>query len=142
MAVFPSVAWFEAVRKIYNGDDKYHGGGAGACNCVMAIKSGSNVIQLVFEGRDCTQALEIASPDAADLDFYLEMEPSAWRAMVENIKENGHASLDQTLNTLDLDAETSICKGADQYRADLFFRYNQTFQNFFDASSRIDTTFA
>jgi hypothetical protein len=28
----------------------------------------------------------------------------------------------------------------DQYRQDLFYRYNQNFQDFFDASSRIDTT--
>ena len=28
----------------------------------------------------------------------------------------------------------------DQYRQDLFFRYNQTFQFFFDASARIETT--
>lgn len=142
MAVFPSVDWFEAVRKVFNEDDRYHGGGAGACNCQMAIKSGATTIQLTFEGRDCISAQQITGPEAADLDFYLEMEPQAWRTMLENIREFGHASLDQTLNTLDLDRDNGICRGEDQYRADLFFRYNQTFQNFFDASARVETTFS
>ena len=30
----------------------------------------------------------------------------------------------------------------DQYRQDLFYRYNQNFQDFFDASARVKTTFA
>ena len=29
----------------------------------------------------------------------------------------------------------------DQYRQDFFYRFNQTFQYFFDASARIDTEF-
>ncbi len=29
----------------------------------------------------------------------------------------------------------------DQYRQDMFFRYNQTFQYFFDQSARVETEF-
>jgi hypothetical protein len=62
--------------------------------------------------------------------------------MLENIREHGQAALDYTLNTLDLDRIEGLCRGEDQFRADLFFRYNQTFQNFFDASHQVETTFS
>ena len=63
--------------------------------------------------------------------------------MIENIKDNGHADLRHTLNTIDLEAEDGLARSHhdDQYREDLFFRYNQTLQYFFDGSSRIDTRF-
>ena len=32
----------------------------------------------------------------------------------------------------------SVC---DQYRQDMFFRYNQTFQYFFEQSARVETEF-
>ncbi len=142
MPVFPSVAWFDAVREVFNRDERYPGGGAGDCNAEIGLKIGTEAFQLSFEGPDCTRAENIDEMKLAELDFYLEMEPEAWRSMLENIKVYGHASLDHTLNTLDLDREDGLCRGEDQYRADLFFRYNQTFQNFFDASHQIETTFS
>ena len=52
-------------------------------------------------------------------------------------------TLSYTLNTLDLDREEGLSTSVhgDQYREDLFFRYNQTLQFFFDASARIKTAF-
>lgn len=141
MPAFPSVAWFDAVREVFNRDEQYHGGGAGACDAVIGIKVGDEIFRLTFEGRDCVAADNIDALQLDALDFYLDMEPEAWQAMIENIKVYGHASLDYTLNTLDLDRDDGLCKGADQFKADLFFRYNQTFQNFFDASTQIETTF-
>ena len=49
-----------------------------------------------------------------------------------------------SLNSLDLNkSPDSIAHSLneDGYRLDFFFRYNQTFQYFFDASSRIQTQF-
>ena len=67
-----------------------------------------------------------------------------WQDMVRDIAENGSASLHYTLNTLDLNRPDGLALSVhgDQYREDLFFRYNQTFQFFFDASARVKTTFA
>ena len=144
MPAFPSVEWFNAVRDVFNRDEQYHGGGAGACNAEVGIKVGDALFQLSFEGRDCAGATTIESAQLRELDFYLDMEPAAWQAMIENIKTYGHASLDYTLNTLDLDRDAGLCQSAtgDQYRADMFFRFNQTFQNYFDASTHIDTSFS
>lgn len=144
MAVFPSVEWFDEVRHVFNANEEFHGAGGGACDTTFGVKVGDRIFQLVMEGLECTSASEISEGELPNLDFYLEMDPDEWETMIENIKENDGADLDWTLNTLDLDRDERIAKSAtgDQYREDLFFRYNQTLQFFFDASARIDTEFA
>jgi hypothetical protein len=143
-APFPSVDWFEAVRQIYNGDPRYHGGGAGRCDCRAAAKIGRRSFLIAFEGADCAEVGEIDDAALEDVDFYLEMPPSDWQAMIADIAEHDGASLHFTLNSLDLEREGGLARSVhgDQYREDLFFRYNQTFQYFFDASARVVTVFA
>jgi hypothetical protein len=143
VAKFPSEAWFEEVRKVYNGDDRYRGGGAGACNCRAAAKVGEDAYLIVFEGAECAQTRRIGQDELADVDFYLEMPAERWNAMIQDIAGHGGASLHYTLNTLDLDSDDGISRSVhgDQYREDLFFRYNQTFQYFFDASAEVPSTF-
>jgi hypothetical protein len=143
MTAFPSVQWFDTVREIFNVDDRFRGGGGGMCNALVGFRVGARTFLVTFEGNECTRADEVTERDLDAADFYLEMEPERWREMIENIKTFGHADLHHTLNTLDLDREGGISRSAhgDQYREDLFFRYNQTFQYFFDASARIDTRF-
>tara|TARA_B100000676_G_scaffold305721_1_gene360507 strand:+ start:95 stop:526 length:432 start_codon:yes stop_codon:yes gene_type:complete len=140
---FPSVDWFDAVRDVFNNDEAYHGAGGGACDTRFGIVVGKQYFRIVMEGLECTSATSIRKKDLAELDFYLEMEPALWRGMIENIAENGSANLDYTLNTLDLDRPERLAKSVsgDQYKEDLFFRYNQTLQFYFDASARIETTF-
>lgn len=143
MTRFPSEGWFEAVRQIYNGDDRYRGGGAGACNCRAAARVGDDAYLIVFEGAECSETRRIGDDELSDVDFYLQMPAERWRAMVRDIAENDGASLHYTLNTMDLDSEDGISHSVhgDQYREDLFFRYNQTFQYFFDASARVPSSF-
>lgn len=143
MAEFPSVAWFKAVSKIFNTDETYRGAGGGQCHCQMGAKVGKRVFLLTFEGFECVDAREADDSALEPMDFYLEMTLKEWRAMLQDIAENGAASLHYTLNTLDLNRETGLSQSVhnDQYREDLFFRYNQTFQFFFDASARVKTTF-
>ena len=143
MALFPSVEWFDQVREIYNSDDSFQHGGGGALEATIGIRTGDRVFQLTFAGVQCVKAIEISDEALVDVDFYLEMEPENWQLMIENIKVNDHADLDYTLNTLDLERDDGLAKSrsGDQYRHDMFFRFNQTFQYFFDASARIDTQF-
>jgi len=143
MAKFPSVAWFDAVRRVFNGDEAYQGAGGGHCNCVAGIKVGNKVFVLTFEALECSEVVGAKDSDLERADFCLEMPLDDWRAMVRNIAKNGNATLEYTLNTLDLEREEGLCtsRHGDQYREDLFFRYNQTFQFFFDASARVNTTF-
>jgi hypothetical protein len=39
------------------------------------------------------------------------------------------------------DSEQEFARGQDYHRRDAFYRFNQTFQEFFDMSARVDTTF-
>ena len=144
MAAFPSVEWFDDVRNIFNNEESFRGGGGGQCNCVAGVKVGNEIFVLTFEGFECAGARRASLCDLDEVDFYLDMEILEWRAMIENIRQNGHAGLGYTLNTLDLDRADRLATSVhgDQYREDLFFRYNQTLQYFFDASSRIATEFA
>lgn len=143
MAKFPSTEWFDAVRKVFNSDESFQGGGGGACNALVGAKIGDRQFLVTFEGREVSTAREVDAKGLADADFYLDMPVSQWREMVENIAANGHADLHHTLNTLDLDRADGLARSVhgDQYREDLFFRYNQTMQYFFDASARVKTEF-
>ena len=143
MAEFPSEQWFNEVREVYNADDAYRGAGGGQCNCRSAMKVGGRIFLLVFEGFEVNEAREVDSAELDSVDFYLEMSGADWKKMVRDIADNGSASLDYTLNTLDLNRPDGLAQSihGDQYREDLFFRYNQTFQFFFDASARVKTTF-
>ena len=140
---FPSVRWFDAVREIFNHEEAYRGGGGGQCNCVAGMKVGKDIFVLTFEDVECTNAVKADDAALDDVDFYLDMAPGEWREMLLNIHRNGHADRHHTLNTLDLEREDGLAVShhGDQYREDLFFRYNQTFQYFFDASARIRTDF-
>ncbi len=144
MAVFPSNEWFNAVRERYNGDHSLHSGGGGACDTRAGFKIGDRIFLIVFEGLECTETREVDASELAGMDFYLDMPAERWAEMVLNIQQNGHADRDHTLNTLDL--ELSDADGLahttddDQYKTDLFYRYNQNFQDFFDASAGIETT--
>ena len=144
MAIFPSVDWFDEVRNVFNADDRYRGAGGGYCNCIAGFKIAERVFVLTFDGVECSAAVEGDDASLDEGDFYLDMPDDEWRDMVANIAANGAADLHHTLNTLDLGREDGLAtsKHGDQVREDLFFRYNQTLQFFFDASSLVETEFA
>src|SRR5437899_11861048 len=63
-----------------------------------------------------------------------------WKEMIENIKANGKADLHHTLHTIYIEEPDDLARSNDGYRRDAFYRFNETFQYFFDSSARIDTT--
>ena len=140
---FPSLDWLQAVREVFNTTDMYRGAGSGRCDCVVGLKIEGAVFIVEFEGFGCTGVRQANEAELENVDFYLDMPYELWKSMLENISANNHAIGEFTLNTLDLGMEQGIAhsKHEDQYRQDLFVRYNQTMQFFFDASHRISTTF-
>ncbi len=144
MPQFPSLDWFEQVRGVFNSDDSYQQAGGGLCDAVMGVKVGDKAYLVVFEGMECAEAREVDAATLGDADFYLNMEYAEWRDMLANIRDNNGADLDYTLNTLDMGRDDGLAQtlNGDQYRQDFFYRYNQTFQYFFDASARVQTEFA
>jgi hypothetical protein len=140
MAKFPSVEWFEAVRAVVSRDGRLRR--LGTCDAVVGVKVDGKAFELTFEAFDCTGVRAISSGDLADTDFYLDAPYDTWREMLENIKQRGKPDRQHTLNTIDFLDPAGFAKSEDQSRKDSFYRYGQTFQQFFNASSEIETEFA
>ena len=143
MPVFPSLEWFQALRDTVNNDPDFRK--FGTIDCDMGVEIGDTTYRITFEAFEVTDVAEMDDEiDAAgddQLDFVLSMAPGRWREMIENIKQHGAADLDHTLNTLDLEDPDNFARSPDYHRRDKFYRFNQTLQDFFDASAKLDTTF-
>ncbi len=139
--IFPSLEWFEALRQIANADGDFRR--LGNIDTTMGIKVGSEVFLLHFEAFQCVRVDAGSEDDLFELDFYLEMSEDHWQEMLENIKANGGADHSHTLNSLDLTLPGGVASNetGDQYQADLFFRYNESLQHFFNLSAQLDTVF-
>ena len=137
---FPSLAWFEALRSLVNEDAGYRQ--YGTVDADMGVKVGDEVFVVTFEAFQCKAVRAGNEYDLINVDFFIEMEPAAWRGMLENIRDNNGAEAGQTLVSLDMIHEISNNATGDQLRADMFFRYNQSLQHFFDLSANLQTTFA
>ncbi len=140
MPVFPSVEWFEDLKGRVNGTERFKH--FGTIDCVMGVQVDDQIFQIIFEAFEVTEVSEPSAEDKPDMDFTLTMSAADWREMLENISEHGKADLHHTLNSIDLEKPEEFAKGDDYTRRDLFYRFNQTLQDFFDASAEMETTFA
>jgi hypothetical protein len=140
MPRFPSVEWFKEAAQLLNTSDSFKR--LGTCDAEVGVEVGEKLFELDFEAFELRNVTEIDRRRAEELDFVLVQSPEAWRAMLEDIKTNGHATHDFTLNSLDLRSAEELARGKDYHRRDLFYRFNQTFQDYFDLSAKMETTFA
>jgi hypothetical protein len=140
MAQFPSVEWFQEAADLLNKSDSFKR--LGTCDAQMGVNVGEKYYELDFEAFEVTRVAEIDAQRAEELDFVLVQSPEAWKAMLDDIKANGKATHDFTLNSLDLRSADELAKGKDYHRRDLFYRFNQTFQDYFDMTSKMETTYA
>ena len=140
MPSFPSIDWFKTVGELLNKSDSFKR--LGTCDSEMGVQVGDRYFQVDFEAFEVTTVREIDAATAAELDFTLVQSPEDWKLMLQNIKANGRAENEYTLNSLDLRSEAELAKGKDYHRRDNFYRFNQTFQDYFDMSAKMETTFA
>lgn len=139
MPVFPSVEWFEEVRRSVNGSRQFRA--LGNCDTTMGVKVGARAFCLKFEAFECEDVSEIGVEGLGELDFYLEMLPGEWRELLDNIKANGGADGDHSLNALDLRRDTGVLRARDDFLRQSFFRYHLSIQAYFDASAQVETVF-
>lgn len=141
MTAFPSVDWLQELANVAMKDDRYRN--FGRVDALVGLKVGERLFALTFDVFDIRDIRAVEADELRDLDFYLDMEPSRWQAMLESVKAEGHAGLDHTLNTLDLKLPDGLAINAmgDGYRMDKFFRFNSSLQRFFDLSASMETTF-
>ena len=140
MPVFPSAEWFQEAADLLNASDSFER--LGSCDADVGVQVGDRCFAITFDAFAITKVAEAPCDAPGDLDFVLLQTPEAWRAMLENIKANGQADALYTLNSLDLSSSDGLATGEDYTRRDLFYRFNQTFQEYFDISAEMDTTFA
>ncbi|MCL6643673.1 MAG: hypothetical protein K6U88_01630 [Dehalococcoidia bacterium] len=139
MPEFPSVEWFRAAADLLNASDSFKR--LGTCDAEMGVQVGDRYFEIDFEAFEVKDVKEIDGKRAEELDFVLVQSPEDWRAMIEDIQKNGRATHEYTLNSLDLRSAEEFARGKDYHRRDTFYRFNQTFQEFFDMAAKIPTTF-
>ncbi|MFN8506802.1 MAG: hypothetical protein U0547_04465 [Dehalococcoidia bacterium] len=140
MTEFPSVEWFNKAGELLNKSDSFKR--LGTCDTQMGVAVGDRYFEVDFEAFEMTGAKVIDAARADELDFTLSQDYDAWKAMLKDIKSNGRATHEYTLNSLDLRSDAEFAKGKDYNRRDAFYRFNQTIQEYFDMSSKMDTTFS
>jgi hypothetical protein len=140
---FPSVEWFEAVQHEADAEAAaFRRMGFCDATVLLELRSGeqSRRFHLAFEDYGVTSVRELTSTEAPEFDFSLAADDTVWREMIENIRTHGEADLKHTLNYLQLPSLLEL-SAPDQQRADLFYRYNQTFQQFFNLAARVPTEY-
>lgn len=140
MPVFPSVEWFQTAADALNKSDSFKR--LGTCDCEMGVQVDDHFYEVDFEAFEVKDVKQIDAQRAATLDFTLVQPYDEWKAMINDIKTNGRATHNFTLNSLDLNTEREFAVGKDYNRRDAFYRFNQTFQEYFDTAAKFETTFA
>ena len=137
MPTFPSLDWFERVREAANADAEFRS--LGTMDAQVGVSAGGRAFALDFEAFECAAVREIEERELAETDFYIAMDIPAWRALLANIRENGGADSEHTLNALDI--ENGAIRAANPYGMNDFPRYHLTVQRFFDLSAGVETEF-
>ena len=148
---FPSVKWFRKLADLMN-QNRARQEQLGYVDCVAEFRildGGSDgrpvAYQVTFEEFEAVEVRETKTADLADAaraDFALDATLATWRAMIESIARGaGRPDLDQTLNRLSHAGTPILLRGDDQLRKDTYFRFNQSLQEFINASARLRTTF-
>ncbi|HJN53039.1 MAG TPA: hypothetical protein QF924_21600 [Pseudomonadales bacterium] len=142
--LFPSVEWFEAVQKAADSEAAtFRRMGFCDATVLFLFRSGeqSDCFLLTFEDYGMTSVRELESTETPDIDFRLAADAAVWCEMIQNIRSQGEADLEHTLNRLQLPGTLELT-APDQQRADLFYRYNQTFQQFFNLAAKVPTEYS
>jgi len=149
---FPSVAWFQRLADAMNAT-RARQEQLGYVDCVAEFAvvdpddpDAAVRIQVTFEEF---AAIDVRATDPKDpaartrADFAIEAPAAVWRAMIESIAAGGgRPDLDQTLNRLSHLGTPMRVVSDDPLRRDLFFRYNQSLQEFVNASAAFPTAFS
>ena len=145
---FPSLAWFRRLADLMAANRARHEH-LGYVDCVaeFCVTDGPQGrpwgVQVTFEEFATTDVREATVSGASRADFSVEASLATWREMIESIaRGNGRPDLDHTLNRLShFDTPVRVWS-ADVLKRDLYFRYNQSLQEFVNASAAFETTFA
>lgn len=145
---FPSSAWFERLAALMRADRARHEH-LGAIDCVAQFTvldggrdGGPWHVQVTFEEFEAVDVREVDATAIERADFVVESDLETWREMIESIAAGrGRPDFEHTLNYLSLPGTPIRVWSDDPVRRDMFFRFNQSLQEFFNASAAVPTEF-
>lgn len=94
-------------------------------------------VRLEFSGIECKTVAEIDDGEEATAECWIDGTLEQWQGMFDNIASNGQATGEWTLNTITIMGDKIQLKAADPMGWDKFHRFNQTLQDFVDASAPV-----
>ena len=147
MISFPSLEWFQELARLMNeNEEAFERLGYADVTWALEIQPSTpartaHLFRFVFEEYSCNEVQELEPETDADVDFTLQASDEAWNEMIRNIQENQGPDLEHTLNRLTLRDHPIYISASDFLGRDLFARYGQTFQLFFNGAIHITTEF-
>ncbi len=139
---FPSLEWFRRLADLMNANRaRQEQLGYVDCTAQFTVTGARPLaVQVTFEEFAVTDVR--VADDEARADFVLEAPLAVWRTMIESIRQGGgRPALEQTLNRLSHFDTPIRVRSDDVLRKDLYFRYNQSLQEFVNASAAFETVF-
>ncbi len=143
---FPSAEWFQRLARLMKENRALHEH-LGYIDCVAqftvldgGLRGKPWSVQVTFEEFEAIDVRE--ADDPARADFTAEATLATWREMIESIAHGrGRPDLTHTLNYLSHTGTPIRVWSGDPLRKDLFFRYNQSLQEFVNACAAFRTIF-
>jgi hypothetical protein len=147
VVAFPSLEWFQELARVMN-DSEAAFKRFGSADVVWAVEvqpsvpaQQGRVFRMVFEDYGCTAVEELAPEAKADAAFTLRATYDTWREMIQNIRAHDGPDLQHSLNRLALMDDPIYVAAPDFLSRDLFARYGQTYQLFFNGAVHVPTEF-
>jgi hypothetical protein len=148
MFTFPSLEWFQELARLMN-ENEADFKRLGYADVVWAAEvqpsspdQPSSSFWFVFEEYGCTSVQELTEGDAGEVAFTMQATYDTWKEMIKNIQANNGPDLQHTLNYLALPDDPLYIAAPDFLSRDLFARYGQTYQLFFNGAVHVPTVFA
>jgi hypothetical protein len=145
---FPSVDWFQHLADLMNANRaRQEQLGYVDCTVGFTVTDGGPAgepwgCRVTFEEFEATRVYDASTPGAPPADFALEATRATWQAMIESIADGGgRPALEQTLNYLSHPGTPVFLRADDALCRDMYFRYNQSLQEFVNASAAFRTVF-
>jgi hypothetical protein len=147
MLTFPSLEWFQELARLMHANEADFRR-LGYADVTWAVEMQPNApgqltrsFRFVFEEYGCTAVEEVRPETLGDVAFTMQATYETWQEMVRNIQANHGPDLQHTLNYLALPDDPIYIAAPDFLSRDLFARYGQTYQLFFNGAVHIPTVF-
>ncbi|HEY4408777.1 MAG TPA: hypothetical protein VGO87_02770 [Acidimicrobiia bacterium] len=145
---FPSVEWFERLGQLMEEYRARHEH-IGPIDCLTQFtvldpegEGRDRHFQITFELYSAISVREVIEEESSKADFIMETDTQVWQEMIENIRDNaGRPDLEHSLNRLSLPGTPIRVWAEDPLGRDMFFRFNQSLQEFVNASVHVPTRY-